>query len=127
VFSKNFKDRPDSLSINDTASSKSRRNNKNIFGQKMRRSVSRLMTTDNIRKTAIGNLIACLFTLIGAIIMWMLFKKGFYLYIIGVIIGLVIPFYLYGGNLIAVGISSVSGFFGLVFIALYALNLKSMK
>jgi len=57
----------------------------------------------------------------------MLFKKGFYLYIIGVIIGLVIPFYLYGGNLIAVGISSVSGFFGLVFIALYALNLKSMK
>ena len=127
VFSKNIIYAQDSLSNKDSVSLNHGRRNKNLFGEKMMHSVSKLMTVDNIRKTAIGTIFASLFTLIGALMMWWLNKKGFYLYILGVVIGLAIPFYLYGGNLVAVGISSVSGFFGLVFIALYALNLKSMK
>lgn len=98
-----------------------------IFGEKMMNSVSKMMTVDNIHKSALGAFIAALFTLGGAILMFNLRRIGFYLYIIGVIMGLLIPFYLYGGNLMAVGLSVFSGFFGLVFIALYALNLKSMK
>jgi len=127
VFSKNIINQQDSLSGKGSDSLNQGHKNKNVFGLKMMRSVSKLMTVDNIRKTAIGALIASLFTLIGAIMMWMLNKKGFYLYMLGVVIGLIIPFYIYGGSLFAVGISSASGFFGLVFIALYALNLKSMK
>jgi len=127
AFSKNIIHSQDSLTNKDSVSLNQNRKNKNVFGEKMMRSVSKLMTVDNIRKAAIGTLIASLFTLTGALMMWWLNRKGFYLYILGVIIGLLIPFYLYGGNLVAVGISSATGFFGLVFIAMYALNLKSMK
>ena len=85
------------------------------------------MTVENIRKSAIGAIISGVCTLLGALLMWRLRRNGFYLYIAGVIIGLVVPFYLYGNNFLAVGISSFSGFFGLVFIALYALNIKSLR
>ena len=85
------------------------------------------MTEENIRKSAIGATISGLFTLIGALLMWRLRRTGFYLYIAGIIVGLVVPFYLYGNNILALGISSFSSFFGLVFIALYALNIKSLR
>ena len=94
------------------------------FGEKMMISVSKIMTEDNIRKSAIGAIISGLFTLLGALLMWRLRRNGFYLYIMGIIVGLVVPFYLYGNNLIAIGMSSFSSFFGLVFIALYALNIQ---
>jgi hypothetical protein len=80
-----------------------------------------------MHKAAIGGFIASLLTLAGAILMWNLKRKGFYIYILGVALGIAIPFYLYGNDLIAVGAASFANFFGLVFIALYALNLKSMR
>ncbi len=97
------------------------------FGEKMTASVSKMFTEQNIRKSATGAIISGLFTLFGAILMWRLKRNGFYLYIAGILIGLIVPFYLYGNNLIAIGMSSFSSFFGLVFIALYALNIKSLK
>lgn len=101
--------------------------NRSIFGEKLMGSVSKVMTEENIRKSAIGKIISGLFTLIGALLMWRLRRIGFYLYIGGIVVGLVVPFYLYGNNLLAMGISSFSSFFGLVFIALYALNIKSLR
>jgi hypothetical protein len=103
------------------------RKNRGPFGVKMMASLSKVMTEDNIRKNAIGNIISALLTLLGAFLMWRLKRSGFYLYIFGVIVGLVVPFYLYGNNLLAVGISSATTFFGLVFIALYALNIKNLR
>ncbi len=100
---------------------------KSEFGFKMMSTVSKMMTADNIRKSAIGAIISAFFTLLGAIFMWNLKRIGFYLYILGTLVGISVPFYLYGNNLMAVGLSSFSSFFGLLFIALYALNLKSMK
>ena len=100
---------------------------KSEFGLKMISTVSKMMTADNIRKSAIGAIISGFFTLLGAIFMWNLKRIGFYLYIFGTLIGISVPFYLYGNNLMAVGLSSFSIFFGLLFIALYALNFKSMK
>ena len=97
------------------------------FERKMMLSVSKIMTVENIRKSAIGAIISGLCTLIGALLMWRLRRGGFYLYVAGIIIGLVVPFYLYGNNMLAIGISSFSSFFGLVFIALYALNIKSLR
>ncbi|MEP6927279.1 MAG: hypothetical protein ABI834_06555 [Ginsengibacter sp.] len=97
------------------------------FGEKMMLSVSKIMTEENIRKSAVGAIISGIFTLLGALLMWRLKRNGFYLYIVGIIIGLIVPFYLYGNNLLAIGMSSFSSFFGLVFIALYALNIKSLR
>lgn len=101
--------------------------NRSPFGEKMMFSLSKIMTEENIHKSAIGAIIAGLFTLIGALLMWWLRRNGFYLYILGVVVGLVVPFYLYGNNLMAVGVSSFSSFFGLIFIALYALNIKNLR
>ena len=84
------------------------------------------MNENNIRKTAVGRFISFLRTLSGALLMWWLYRKGFYLYILGVVFGIMVPFYLYGNDFLAIGVSSFGNFFGLVFIALYALNLKSM-
>jgi len=120
-----------SVSINDSvrvdSTALENQHSKNVFPQKIKASIVKMLTKENIRKGAIGKLLAALFTLAGAILMWRLNRSGFYLYIIGIIIGLIVPFYLFGNDLIAVGASSFSTFFGLIFIALYALNLSSMK
>lgn len=97
------------------------------MSEKVKSSFSKILQKENMRKLALGNLAASLFTLCGAILMWNLKKTGFYLYIFGVIISLLIPFYIFGNDMIAVGATSFNNFFGLIFIALYALNLKSMK
>jgi hypothetical protein len=126
IFEKSVIIRRDSAINNDNVAGPGDKKGE-ILGEKMLHSVSKMMTVDNIHKSALGGFIAALFTLGGAILMFYLKRIGFYLYIFGVIIGLLIPLYLYGSNLMAVGMSVFSGFFGLVFIALYALNLKSMK
>lgn len=97
------------------------------FGTKMKKNVMDMMNVDKMKNSAIGSFVAALFTLAGAFFMWRLRRYGFYIYIIGIAIGIVVPFYIYGNNLLAIGINGFSSFFGLVFIALYALNLKSMK
>lgn len=108
-------------------STKSVHNERKVFSEKIKASFSKILEKDNMRKLALGNLIAALFTLSGALVMWRLNRIGFYLYIIGVVFSLVVPFYLFGTDMIAVGATAFNNFFGVVFIALYALNLKSMK
>ncbi len=127
MFAENTARRNDSSVNNDSVRMHPGNKKRFFFGQKMMSSVSKLMTVDNIRRMAVGVIISSLLTLSGALLMWWLRRKGFYIYILGVVIGLLIPFYLYGGNFLAVGISAFSGFFGLLFIALYALNLKVMR
>lgn len=99
----------------------------NRIGQKIMKSVSVMTQKDNIKKSAIWSLLAALCTLGGALLMWRLNKQGFYLYCLGIAIGIVFPFILYGHNLVAIFSIAFSSFFGLIFIALYALNLKDMK
>ena len=97
------------------------------LGAKLKDNVMDMLTVDKMKHSAIGSFIAALFTIAGAFFMFRLRKPGFYLYIIGIAIGIAVPFYIYSGNLLAIGLASFSSFFGLIFIALYALNLKSMK
>ncbi len=97
------------------------------IGAKMKASISKIFKEDNIRKAAIGGLVAALLTLTGALFMWKLKRTGFYLYIAGVIVGILVPFFVFGNDLLAVGASSFASFFGLIFIALYAVNWKSLK
>ena len=97
------------------------------FGENMKKNILDMISVDKMQHSAMGSFAAALFTLAGAIFMWRLRRFGYYLYIIGIVIGIVVPFYIYGNNLLAIGLSAFGSFFGLVFIALYALNLKSMK
>lgn len=118
----------DSLDLKDSARLEREKNsNGYMIGQKLGKAAQKMMTVENIHKKSIGDLIAGLFTLGGAILMWFQRKKGFYLYIGGVIIGIALPFYLYGNDLLTVGMASFGAFFGLLFIVLYALNLKWMN
>lgn len=121
------KKQEDSTLQNKDVEMKERRKNGVLFRQRIVGSLSKVMTEDHIRKSAIGEFISGVCTLFGAILMWRLRRSGFYLYIAGVLVGLVVPFFLYGNNLLAVGISSFSSFFGLLFIALYALNIKNLR
>ena len=116
----------DSTFQNDTANATIKKSNSPI-GAKIKASLSKIFKEDNIRKASIGGLIAALLTLSGALLMWQLKRNGFYLYVAGVAVGVLVPFYIFGNDLIAVGASSFANFFGLIFIALYALNLKSLK
>jgi hypothetical protein len=127
IFSSAVANRPnDSTLLKDTARRVGHKN-RSPFGEKMVLSLSRIMTVENIRKSAAGAIISGLLTLLGAVLMWRLRRIGFYLYIGGIVVGLVVPFYLYGNNMIAIGMSSFSSFFGLVFIALYVLNIKNLR
>lgn len=115
----------DTVAVNDSVNMQGRREVLPLE-QKMKASFSKMLTKDNIEMSAIGNFLAALLTLAGALMMWNLRRWGFYLYILGVLVGIAIPFYIYGDNFLAVGLSSFGNFFGLIFIALYALNIKSM-
>jgi 1,4-dihydroxy-2-naphthoate octaprenyltransferase len=126
IFKESAQLKNDSTLQNDTANI--RRDEKmSPLERKIQASFSKIVNVENMRKAAIGGFIASLLTLAGAILMWKLKRQGFYIYILGVVLGILIPFYLYGNDLIAVGAASFANFFGLLFIALYALNLKSMR
>jgi len=84
------------------------------------------ITPDNIRNGALVSIFSCLLTLAGAILMWNLNKKGFYLYILGIAILIVGMVLVYGGLMGAITAVG-SGFFGVVFIILYGVNLKEMN
>jgi hypothetical protein len=118
----------DSLSKKDSVRlQKQHESSEYIIGKKIGASAKTMFTVDNIHKKSIGDLIAAIFTLTGAVFMWFQKRRGFYIYIIGVAIGIALPLYLFGNDLLSVGIASFGAFFGLLFIALYALNLKSMN
>jgi len=126
MFSQNINNRKDStLRLDSNTATLEKKQGR--FEGKIKASFSKILKEDNIRKAAIGGFIASLLTLAGAILMWNLRRQGFYIYFLGVFFGILVPFYLFGNDLIAIGATSFANFFGLVFIALYALNLKSMR
>ncbi len=84
-------------------------------------------TPENIRKLSISEIIGALLCLAGALLMWRINKKGYILYVAGVLLGIIIPFVLFGNNIMGIIMSVVSGFVGLVFCILYGVNLKDMK
>jgi hypothetical protein len=96
--------------------------------RKVKESMIEMFTAENIRNRAIGGVASDLLCLIGALMMWFLRRTGYFIYILGTILGIAIPIALFGAsNLIALGFSIFVGFFGLLFIVLYGLNLKSMR
>lgn len=96
------------------------------FVKQMFSSMTDRMNPDNIRKSSIFSLISNLLTLIGAIMMWNLKKSGFYLYIGGIIVLAVAPMIVLGKGFLGAMSAAGIGFFGVIFIVMYAVNLKHM-
>ena len=94
------------------------------FVEQIMGSVAKDMTPDFLRKLAIFSFIANILTLTGAILMWNLKKAGFYLYILGIIVLVVAPLTM--GKLVGAIGASIIGFIGVIFIVMYAVNLKQM-
>jgi hypothetical protein len=84
------------------------------------------ISAETIKNNAYASILAAILTLIGAIMMWNLRKIGFWIYVLGTVIGIVAPLIIYSGNLIG-AISSIGiGFFGVLFVVLYAINKKQL-
>ncbi len=58
--------------------------------------------------------------------MWNLQKQGFTIYTAATIIGLLFPLFFLGFNFMSIMALGMGGFFGVLFIVLYGLNLKHM-
>jgi hypothetical protein len=82
----------------------------------------------NIKKNALFGILANLLTLGGAYLMFQLRKPGFWVYLAGTGLAILSPILVYGAsNLMSLGMTAVIGFFGIIFVVLYSLNLKHMK
>lgn len=84
------------------------------------------ITEDKIKNNAVASGIAAILTLVGAILMWGLNKKGFYIYVAGTIVSIVAPMVIYEGFMGLLGSGAIA-FFGIIFVVLYFLNLKHMR
>lgn len=84
------------------------------------------MNAEAIKNNAYASILAAVLTLMGAILMWKLRKVGFWVYVLGTIISIVAPLIIYSGNLIGAFTAIGFGFFGLLFIVLYAINKKQL-
>lgn len=77
---------------------------------------------------ALTSIIASLLALFGVIMMWKLRKQGFYLYLLAQIIAIVVPLIYLGTSWMVIAtFIGFGGFISLVFIILYAVNLKYMR
>lgn len=98
------------------------------MAEKMVNSMTGAFTEENLKKAGLAAMLAAVFCIAGAVYMWMLRKNGFYLYIVGTLIGIIAPFIIYGSNNLMSIMSSVFvGFIGIIFVILYGVNLKYMK
>jgi hypothetical protein len=79
--------------------------------------------SDEIRALSIAQFFYSLLTLVGAILMFRLRKIGFWVYVAGVLIGIIMPITLAGFGALN---TSFGVFFSILFAGLYAMNLKSM-
>jgi hypothetical protein len=73
------------------------------------------------------SMIGCIICLVGVILMWKLKKAGFYIYIVGEIAPLILPFILLGGFGALSVFALVLGIIPVAFIAMYAINLKHLE
>ncbi|GAB4008749.1 hypothetical protein GCM10028808_15620 [Spirosoma migulaei] len=76
-----------------------------------------------VRSLAIAQFIYALLTLIGAILMFRLQRIGFWIYVAGIAVGLILPIILAGFGALNV---SFGVFFSMLFAGLYWVSLKEM-
>jgi hypothetical protein len=83
---------------------------------------------EKTKQYSIASIICNAITLAGAMLMFRLNKKGFWVYLAGTLALVAAPVIVFGpGNFLSYGMSIIFGFIGLVFVLLYSRNLKYMN
>ena len=72
------------------------------------------------------NILVAAICVLGAILMRKLNKKGYFLYVLGVAIEIIIPIIIIGSKIIG-SLIVLGSIFSIVFVILYSVNLKHMK
>lgn len=95
--------------------------------QDLLRSTELANTSSNMRDHSLFSLISNILTLIGASFMLRLKRNGFRFYLLGTILGVITPLLVFGStNLLGLAYAIYAGFFGLIFVLLYASKLKHL-
>lgn len=81
---------------------------------------------EHAREMGYAEIFLALVSLFGVWNMWNLKKVGFWLYLLATACGLLMPLFFLGGGLMAIIGLGFSGLISVVFIILYAVNLKHM-
>lgn len=79
---------------------------------------------EQIRALSVAQLVYSLLTLIGAVLMFQLRRIGFWIYLVGVAVGLLLPVILAGFGALN---TSFGAFFSVLFAGLYWLNLNELR
>ncbi|TAH05036.1 MAG: hypothetical protein EAZ17_01510 [Sphingobacteriales bacterium] len=96
--------------------------------RKVMQEATNMISPEKIKKYALGSIITSLLTLSGAFMMFRLKKIGFWTYVVGTLAFAAVPFWVYGlNNPLAYGMGMFFAGVGLVFVVLYARNLKFMN
>ncbi len=74
-----------------------------------------------------GGIVGILLCLFGSIQMWKLKKMGFYIYVVGQVVGIAVPFIFPIAGTTGMGSMMMMLVFPIIFIVLYGINLKHMK
>ncbi|HEX9958029.1 MAG TPA: hypothetical protein VGA96_12260 [Fibrella sp.] len=77
-----------------------------------------------VRQLSLSQFVYSLITLIGVVLMFRLRRVGFYVYIVGALLGFILPIYFVG--LSSLG-TSFSVFFSVLFAVMYGFCLREMK
>ncbi|MBL7983633.1 MAG: hypothetical protein JNM91_01480, partial [Flavobacteriales bacterium] len=80
----------------------------------------------NARSIGIATIVLSLISLFGVWKMWNLQKQGFWLYLLATIGGLIVPLIFLGFNMLALLSVGMGGLVALIFVILYATQLKHM-
>ncbi len=89
---------------------------------------SNMVSPEKIKEYALGIMITNILTLFGAFMMFRLKKIGFWIYVVGTLAFAAVPFWVYGlSNPLAYGMVMCFALIGVVFVLLYARNLKYMS
>jgi hypothetical protein len=98
------------------------------MAEKMLSGVSDIIKPENLKKSALFGITSSIVTLLGAILMFQLKKTGFRLYVLGTIIAIAAPIIIFGtSNLVSLITMMGAALIGIIFIVLYALNLKYLE
>lgn len=102
-----------------------------VAGEQVEKLIINANAANSVSNTidhSIFSMIANILTLMGTTLMLRLKKNGFRAYLLGTIIGIIAPILVFGGsNLLGLAFAFSSGFFGLIFVILFAVKLKYMS
>ncbi|HSR39307.1 MAG TPA: hypothetical protein VLL95_10370 [Phnomibacter sp.] len=97
------------------------------FDKKMDSEIAMFMDAEKIKQNAVASILTNAITFIGAFLMFRMNSKGFWVYVLGTVGGVIAPLVIFGHNSLANIFAYGSGFVGLIFIVMYAFNLRDMK